>query len=995
MMSFFANYNDEVIFPKSNGQADESYRTCQRGAYWALKSHQTAQDHEPAIISIPTGGGKTALMMLASFDYEADRVLIIAPSDSIRTQLQEKFESLEGLRNAEAIATDIPTPDTEILDERPRNESDWEEYSPADVVVTLPNSISRKYTQEDEPDIAAPPEDMFDLVLVDEAHHSSAPAWEEVLSEFNSTPQILLTATPFRRDHDILPGRLIYHYPIDKAYDDEIYHKVELTTQEEGGEALIATAKSQLESLKETNADATMLVRTDTTDNANNLAGEYNERTELEVTAVHSKADKDQNEKAIQALRAGEIDGVVIVNKFAEGIDIDNLQLAVFHEPPKSLRMTIQLIGRLARQPDDDTVATIIATKDVISDETTEDVVRQLYYENTGWAKIVPKIIGEYIDPQRWPSHHKRRRSPAAVNEENIELYKTVTVYSLAETDADFSLEFPDIRWEVFPLQAADSSPFAGYITISSDSPTWGTHTILETQRYDLHLFYAPSEHDLLFQYTSNRKQAGELRKALVNDTDALYTVDGEQLSKVMQSLENPKYQTTGLTNTTVPSGNQPEYKTYYGEDVQGAVHHSDERTYTHGHVFANFGVGQDSETRGVSGEKSKIWANSKEPISEFRSWCDSMAERLSDDSEPGIQNLESLDIGQSIDQFESAPFAIILHPRLAATPIELSGENFRGSENVKPYLEIESTPDAGSTTVDVVMKFEDYDTEISCSYDVAKDQWTGELSEYDVFLRQKGNSTDAFTGDEFLEAFPPRFHTDSGSIVVGGQKQSSQSDLSSFDPVEYRASNRIDWSEYISEGASEKPDWYSSNNEGDLSEQWDDNEPSTVFEALVHWLKERRNENDHILFCDDKGGEVADFIEFCIDDGEINLYHCKGNYSAGVSLGRFKEIYQQTVRSLRYTFNMRLIDHISDRRTPGTLQHFVRGEDHYDSLREDFKPSEWVYTIYGVNPGLYTDFDPENGTSYYNVGRLLSECIEQVEQCNVDFAIQGANNSW
>lgn len=995
MTAFFADNADDVTFPTSERSTEESYRTCQRGAYWALKSHQTAQGDEPAIISIPTGGGKTALMMIAAFDYEADRVLIIAPSDSIRTQLQDKFECLEGLKKGEAVASDIAMPDVKILDERPRNESDWMDYSSADVVVTLPNSISSDYTQEDEQDIAPPPEDMFDLVLVDEAHHSGAPGWEDILSEFNHLPQILLTATPFRRDHDMLPGRLIYHYPVDKAHDDGIYHKVELTTNDESRDRLIDSAKSQLEALKESNDDATMMVRTDEIEVADNLADEYNDHDELDVTAVHSDADEDHNQEAIQALRAGEIDGVVIVNKFAEGVDIDNLQLAVFHEPPKSLRMTIQLIGRLARKPDDNTAATIIATDAVISDQTTENAVRQLYYENTGWTEIVPDIISEYIEAQRWPSHHTRERSPAAVNEENIELYKTVTAYSLSETDVDFSPDLHDFGWDIFPLEAGDHTSFVGYITISTDSPTWGTQTILETRRYDLHLFYAPSDHDLLFQYTSNRRQAGELREILTEDNDALARVDGERLSKVMQSLQNPKYQTTGLANTTVPSGNLPRYKTYFGDDVQGAVHHSDERTYTHGHVFAKFGSGEETETRGVSGDTSKIWSNSKAPISEFRSWCERMASQLSKDSEPGIQNLEALDTGEPVDQFESPPFAVILHPRLAATPIELSGEQFNRPKNVKPWLEIESTPDPRGDSVNVVMKFENYDTELSCSYNVSTNQWTGEFTEYDVSLPEMADAPTSIDGDEFLDAFPPRFHTESGSIVVGGQKQSSLADLSSFDPSEYQAPDPIDWSQYISEGADEKPDWYCSDNEGSLSERWDENEPASVFEALVQWLNERRSEDQHILFCDDEGGEVADFIEFCVDDGRINFYHCKGGYSTGVSLGRFTEIYQQTVRSLRFTSSMRLIDQINDRRTPGTLQHFVRGEDRYDSIREGFKPSEWEYTIFGVNPGLNTNFDPEMGNSHQNVGRLLCECVEQVNQAGVDFKLRGANGSW
>jgi len=995
MTSFFAEYADEVIFPSPRGGSDESYWTCQRGAYWALKSHQTAQGDIPAIISVPTGGGKTALMMLAAFDYEADRALILAPSDSIRTQIKEKFECLEGLKKAGAVAEDASTPTVEILDERPRNKSDWIDYSSADVVVTLPNTISQMYTHQDELDIASPPEDLFDLVLVDEAHHSSAPAWEEILNEFPDVPQILLTATPFRRDHDTLPGRLIYHYPVDRAHADGIYHGVELTTQEKGREALIETAKSQLEALQESNSEATMMARTDTTDDADALAEEYNEGGELQVTAVHSEVEKEQNEDAIQELRDGEIDGVVIVDKFAEGIDINNLQLAVFHQPPKSLQMTIQLIGRLARQPEDGATASIVATDDAISDTTTEDAVRRLYYENTGWTDIVPEIIGEYIQPQRWPTSPVRDKTPAAVNEENIELYKTVTVYSLAETDPDLDTDYPDVELDVFPLDAANSSSLAGYITTTTDSPTWGTQTILETLRYDLHLFYSPSENDVLFQYTSNLGQAGELREALVNDIDSLEPVDGDRLSRVMQSLQTPKYQTTGLANTSIPSGDQPQYKTYHGRDVQGAVYHSDERTYTHGHVFATFGSDDDTETRGVSGSKSKIWSNSKESVSEFARWCDIMASRLSDDSESGIQNLGGLDTGERIHQFESVPFVVILHPRVAATPIEVSGGPFSGSIVAKPSLEIESPPSAESPSVDVLMNFEAHDAELSCSYDVSTNQWTGEITELEVSLPEGNGTGSSIKANEFLKSYPPRFYTDSGAIVVGGQRQSPEVDLSNFNPAQYQASSSVDWSEYISEGAGEKPEWYCSDNEGSLASHWDSNDHSSVFEALVRWLTERKDEEQHILFCDDEGGEVADFIEFEIEENEINLYHCKGGDSAGVSIGRFKDIYQQTARSLRYIRSMELIDHINDRRTPGTLQHFIRGEDRYDALTQDFTPAKWTYTIYGVNPGLKTEFDPEASNKHRNVGRLLSECVEQVGQTSSNFALQGTNSSW
>lgn len=994
-MPFFADHTNDLTYPKSEESDIEDYRNCQRGAYWALKSHRTAQGDDPAIISLPTGAGKTALMMLAAFEYKADGVLIIAPSDSIRTQLKHKFDTLEGLSKAGALPRHSSTPDVDTLAERPYTKSQWDEYADTDVVVTLPNSISSKYTRDDEPDVASPPEDMFDLILVDEAHHSSAPAWEEILSGFTSTPQLLLTATPFRRDHDLLPGRLIYHYPVDKARADGIYHQVNLETHNENEEELLETAKRKLAFLQQSNDNAAMLARTDETDTADSLAEEYTNPDEFKLKAVHSDRDADHNQEAIRELRAGEIDGVVIVDKFAEGVDINNLQLAVFHEPPKSLRMTIQLIGRLARSPDDSAPATIIAPTDTLSSEATEEAVRQLYYGNTGWSEIVPDLIDEHISRQRWPTNHLRSQSPTAVNEENIEFYQTTTVYSLTETQIDLGIEEPEIPTDVYRLEASDRSELAGYITMSTDSPNWGAHTVLEFPRYDLHLFYAPPGHELLFQFTSNRQFASELRDELIAETTALTSIDGDQLSKVMQSLQSPKYQTTGLANTAIPSGSQPQYKTYYGEDVQSAVYHSDERTYTHGHVFATFDAGDETETRGVSGNKSKIWTNSKASISEFKSWCDRMAEQLSDESEPGIQNLEGLDTGESISQFDSTPVTVIFNPQLAATPIEFKGGDLPGSVEATPSLELDSTPDAGDTTVDLSLILQGTDTDISCTYDISADKWRGPITNYTVSLSENGIESSSISCHEFLQEYPPRFYTDSGSIVIGGQRQSSQTDLSTFFPQDYLAETQIDWSEYVAEGTGEEPDWYCSDYPEPLDEQWRDGEPESVFEALVRWLSDQRAVDQQILFCDHKSGEVADFIEFCISDNEVNFYHCKGGKSVGVSLGRFKDIYQQTIRSLRFVESMKLIDHINDRRTPDTLQHFVWGEDRYNSLKTDFRPNRWDYTIYGVNPGLNTGFDPEQNDKCRKVGRLLSECVEQVEQVNAKFTLQGANGSW
>lgn len=62
------------------------------------------------------------------------------------------------------------------------------------------------------PDIVEPPGDLFDLILVDEAHHSPAKTWSELLKSFPQAKKILFTATPFRRDKREIEGSLVYNY---------------------------------------------------------------------------------------------------------------------------------------------------------------------------------------------------------------------------------------------------------------------------------------------------------------------------------------------------------------------------------------------------------------------------------------------------------------------------------------------------------------------------------------------------------------------------------------------------------------------------------------------------------------------------------------------------------------------------------------------------------------------------------------------------------------
>lgn len=85
-----------------------------------------------------------------------------------------------------------------------------------DVVVTTPSSASP---------VLAPgaQEDLFDLIVFDEAHHAPADTWAAFLAHYKKARFVFLTATPFRRDGRVIPGKLVYRYPVTRAVEEGLF----------------------------------------------------------------------------------------------------------------------------------------------------------------------------------------------------------------------------------------------------------------------------------------------------------------------------------------------------------------------------------------------------------------------------------------------------------------------------------------------------------------------------------------------------------------------------------------------------------------------------------------------------------------------------------------------------------------------------------------------------------------------------------------------------
>ena len=182
------------------------FRPGQLGALHSLLAHFSVHD-EPALVSLPTGYGKTAVMMAAPFLLRARRVLIVAPTDALRRQTASHFKELSTLRKLNVLGSDVPLPRVLSQTGKPRTAADWSTFENYDVIVSTPQSVSPTGA-------SLPPEALYDLILFDEAHHVPAASWSEILTHHKGARAVFLTATPFRRDRKTIPGRIAYWYPV-------------------------------------------------------------------------------------------------------------------------------------------------------------------------------------------------------------------------------------------------------------------------------------------------------------------------------------------------------------------------------------------------------------------------------------------------------------------------------------------------------------------------------------------------------------------------------------------------------------------------------------------------------------------------------------------------------------------------------------------------------------------------------------------------------------
>jgi superfamily II DNA or RNA helicase len=606
-----------ISYPKESTN-NPGLRNAQIGAIHSISSFFTINDSNAAIVVMPTGSGKTSVLMMAPYVLLAKKVLVVTPSRMVRGQITEDYSHLKTLIRAGVFNDEIKRPNVFEMEHLLKGD-DFESIKKAQVIVATP-ACALSFTQNT--DINK----FVDLVLIDEAHHVPAKTWEQILINMKHAKQILFTATPFRLDNKEIKGDIVYNYPLSLAYRDGIFGEIQYIPIEEFFEKDKLIAKKAEEVFlidREKGLDHYLMVRTNSKKNAQELEKLYREITTLKLKRIDSSMSNSSVKKSIIDLKERKLDGIICVDMLGEGFDFPNLKIAAIHAPHKSLSNTLQFIGRFARTNAENIgVAKFIAMNDseliienkalYTSDSIWQDMIIDLSEHKINEEESFKEYIGDY---QNYNDTKSVRVNEFSLH--GLRLNSHAKIYKVAEFNK--TGKFPDAcKIEYGPyLNEKDNTVIA--IGKNIMSPKWSIGDSVKDVENLLYLVHFQKETNLLFIYSQIKSEI--VYEGIVNSFCTFYEkIPKHEMNRVLGNLREFEIFNSGMQNRFNDSGES--YRISAGTDVSQSIDPSTGKLYSAGHVFCKALTEESSITIGYS-SGSKMWSSAYASLRDYIKWCD------------------------------------------------------------------------------------------------------------------------------------------------------------------------------------------------------------------------------------------------------------------------------------------------------------------------------------------------------------------------------------
>lgn len=977
-MSYFSEGYDKIKLPIANEKNHIiGLRNAQLGAIHAIASFFTLKRDSGAIVVLPTGTGKTAVLQIAPYLLHSHKVLVITPSAMVRNQIYVDYEKLETLKRISVFPSSFDCPKLYELTKEISSEKEIDKViKNSDVIVATEKcALSLSTTNWAKQNI--------DLVEVDEGHHDAAQTWISIRSNLEKAKYILYTATPFRLDQKEIEGEFIYTYSMSQAFSDGVFGKINfipIDTQEDKDIALAKKADVIFKEDKKNNLNHFVMVRTNTKDNAKKLEEIYEINTSLKLRVIDSSMlAKDVND-CIKALKAGSLSGVICVDMLGEGFDFPNLKIAVVHEPQKSLASLLQFIGRFTRTSKTSKIgdAKLIAPKD--------DVLKienqPFFSSDEGWQQLVMNIYDSAVkksaDNQKIVSELKKDSTYGEklnIHPKAIRLNKHVKIFKAAEFNV--KSKFPKNCQINQAAYSHDSKNIALGISAVNETPLWLNGNCKINLNYELYLVYfmllnKRDNSGLLFIYSS--KPSNKLYTSIANAfcSKNVYPLPQNEIHRILGNLEDFRIFNSGMLNRYGKNGES--YRIMSGSNVVNSISLDTGRMFSAGHVFCHAkekGTNGIGETIGYS-SGGKVWSAQRVRLAEFVDWCDNLGRKISN-AKINIETKTSFDRlpkAEKIDGYRQNIYFLDFSHKTYASPVILyDAQNNKIGLIVDGELELEKKTNVAQVA-DTQKFFYKID---SFSEEIAVDKFgVYKSSSKKLFVKVAGQKISL---EDYFNDNPIVFYYTDGSTIMGDccYKTIVVGTRFSKDNIQ-----TIDWNAHGTSLNIEDSKSARCAKKGVVSVQ------DALEKELLNCSKYR------YVFFDHGSGEIADFITLHDDNNEkvVSLFHVKATKAktCNKSVNDAYEVVGQAVKSTRWVESTKNLKNKAKQRNKKA--HFVEKKGKYDDFIKELENQQNVFTyrICIVQPS----FSP-NYKMHHDVEDVLSAGEEFIKRMgNMSLVVYG-----
>lgn len=963
---YFSNCYSQVQFPLAQGD-EAGLRRGQLGAIHAIAGHLTVR-HDPALVVMPTGSGKTGVLMMVPYLQRSKRVLVVTPSRQVRAQIAEGFETLDVLRRLKVVRNDLPRPRVKELTGEITTAAGWDELQAFNVVVTTPNTISPVIQG-----IAPAPEGFFDLLLIDEAHHSPAKTWAAVLGAFPKAHKVLFTATPFRRDRREIKASLVFNYPLSEARIDEVFGDITFypVLPDNGESADSAIAREAAAALQQDLANGLnhrIMIRTKEKKRGETLFNLYAKETNLRLRLIHSDHTLLYIGETLKLMREAKLDGVVCVNMLGEGFDFPNLKIAALHSPHKSLGTTLQFIGRFARVAGGTGGAKFFAVPDEI-----EGDVKELLREDAEWQQLVINLSEGRVATERDVREQLASFEEPEIAEPEageVSLYSLrprfhVKVYRVPDdVDISASVTLPK-PFEIVHRRTSGELSATVLILNEQQKPDWSDQLRFGRTEFDLMVLYYDAAAKLLFINSSRRSDSIYRAVAMSLAGESAKILPLYQTNRVLLGLSRVECFSVGMKNRLHTSRNEA-YKMISGRRANLTVRKTDGKLFHRGHIMCKAKSGTQDVTLGYS-SASKIWSSNKGPIPLLVRWCQMLAKKLATEGQAAtVPGLDHLSVGEPLQQVPLDVLAADWDTEVYAEHMKIAFPAPNGELVERDLLDLDIVVDRSATTQHSIR------VDLKCDEETWKLDFRPKDAPFFIYAEGPRLHPVIKYGEEeleltaFLNEYPFHFYFASCGRLRGDEWFPCPHPT---DPYSRELIEAIDWSLH---------------NVNIQREFWKPAQHTGGQLSIHDYLRKELDSDLHsVVFYDHRTGEVADFLTVHVEGARaiVTLYHCKG--SSGSSPGdRLEDLYEvcgQVIKSFNMIDNPAdLVKHVKRRAKSGSQ--FVRGNlSTFEKLLRDGIAKGLDFRLVAVQPGA------SRSALTANVLSVLGAANEYVHQLGLD----------